>query len=155
MNVDVLEGPNLLRKAREDAGLTQSALAASAGIAQSNLSAIESGKRPVSGEMLVALLRAADYRPSLPLAFHAEEVKRIGEGYGVKNIRVFGSVAQGTDHSTSDIDLLVDVAEGRGYFAVGAFQTDVESLLGFPVEVVVDSDQPDLVEYIRPQAVPL
>lgn len=155
MNVDVLESPDLLRSAREDAGLTQSALAASMGIAQANLSAIESGKRPVSREMLVALLRAADYRPSLPLASHADEVKRIGEGYGVSNIRVFGSVAHGTDHSTSDIDLLVDVAPGRGYFAVGAFQADVESLLGFPVQVVVDSDQPHVVEYIRPQAVPL
>ena len=54
------------------------------------------------------------------------------------DIRVFGSIARGSDHFTSDIDLVAKLDEGRSYLDVARFQNEVESLTGFPVDVVVD-----------------
>lgn len=63
------------------------------------------------------------------------ELVRIGERYGISNIRVFGSVARDEADSDSDLDLLVDVAPGRGYFDLAGFALDVEQLLGVYTEV--------------------
>src|SRR5699024_10728351 len=68
MTIPLPDAPSILRAAREDAGLTQRALADSVGARQPHIAAIESGRRPVSPELLVRLLTAADYRPSLALA---------------------------------------------------------------------------------------
>lgn len=51
------------------------------------------------------------------------------------NIRVFGSVARGEATADSDLDLLIDVGEGRGYFAMSGFALDVEELLGVFTQV--------------------
>jgi hypothetical protein len=40
-----------------------------------------------------------------------EEILRIAEKHGARNVRLFGSVAHGEATATSDIDLLVDTAE--------------------------------------------
>ena len=40
---------------------------------------------------------------------HRDAIKRLGERFGVRNIRVFGSVARGEATPDSDLDLLVDV----------------------------------------------
>ena len=47
---------------------------------------------------------------------HRDAIKRLGERFGVRNIRVFGSVARGEATPDSDLDLLVDVERGHGYF---------------------------------------
>jgi transcriptional regulator with XRE-family HTH domain len=52
---------SLLREARERAGLTQQQLAERSGIAQSTISAYESGKREPGVDALGRLLRAAGY----------------------------------------------------------------------------------------------
>jgi len=52
---------SLVREARERAGLTQKQLAERSGIAQSTISAYESGKREPGVEALDRLLRAAGY----------------------------------------------------------------------------------------------
>jgi len=44
------------------------------GMSQSTLAQIESGKRAVSAELLERILRAADYRPSVPLARYASSI---------------------------------------------------------------------------------
>src|ERR1700712_5581910 len=48
------------------------------------------------------------------LVKHRREVIRLAGSYGVSNVRVFGSVARTMDRAGSDIDLLVDIAEGTG-----------------------------------------
>ena len=155
MTADTTRAAELIRAAREDIGLAQRALAERVGVKQSNLAAIEAGRRPVSREMLVRILLAADYRPSLPLGFFRDEIKERGRRYGVTGIRVFGSVARGADHHGSDIDLLVDLEPGSAGFELGAFASEVEELTGFPVDVVVDrGDRPGLAP-IRETAVPL
>ena len=36
------------------------------------------------------------------------EVLVVAQRHGASNLRVYGSIAQGTEHSGSDLDLLVD-----------------------------------------------
>lgn len=69
------------------------------------------------------------------LRAHREELARIGARYGISNIRVFGSVARGEADGRSDLDLLVEVAPGHGYFDMAGFALDVEDLLGVFTEV--------------------
>jgi predicted nucleotidyltransferase len=40
-----------------------------------------------------------------------EEIRRIASAHGVGNVRVFGSTERGEHSTTSDLDLLVDMAE--------------------------------------------
>lgn len=65
-----------------------------------------------------------------------EEILRVAEKHGARNVRVFGSVAHGEATETSDIDLLVDTAEKTSpWFPVGLVE-ELEELLGRQVDVV-------------------
>jgi uncharacterized protein len=66
---------------------------------------------------------------------HRDVIKRLGERFGVRNIRVFGSVARGAATSDSDLDLLVDVDRGHGYFDMAGFALGVEDELGVMTQV--------------------
>ena len=66
---------------------------------------------------------------------HRDEIVRVGERFGVRNIRVFGSVARGTSHQDSDLDLLIDVDPGHGYFDMAGFALEIEELLGVFTQV--------------------
>ena len=67
---------------------------------------------------------------------HHDEIYAIAGKYGVSNVRVFGSVARGEAGDDSDLDLVIDVARGHGYFAMAGFALDVEELLGVFTQVV-------------------
>ena len=153
MSLPVSDAPGLVRAARTDAGMTQNDLAEAVGARQPHIAGIESGRRPVSPELLDRLLAAADYRPSLALAARRTELIALGERRGIRNLRVFGSVARGSDHHTSDIDLLVDVIPGADPLGFAMFVAEATDLLGFPVEAVVDS--PEIHPHLRRSAVPL
>ena len=58
------------------------------------------------------------------------------------NLRVFGSVARGTERSSSDIDILVDALPGATLFDLGALQVELEELLGANVDLVTPGDLP-------------
>lgn len=49
---------------------------------------------------------------------------------GVRNVRVFGSVARGDERENSDVDLLVELEPARSLFDLGGFLMDVQDLLG-------------------------
>lgn len=138
---DTSQGAALVIAARADSRMSQTELARAAGMSQPNVAAIEAGRRTVSPDVLERLLRAADYRPGIPLEAAAGAIVAAGERHGVHDIRVFGSVARGADHFTSDIDLLARLDQGRGYFDVAMFQNAVDALTGFPADVVVDSPE--------------
>jgi uncharacterized protein len=130
---DPADAPALLRAARLDAALTQTALAERAGISQPNLAAIESGRRTASPELLERLLRAADYRPSTALLRVRDEVLAEMIDYGVSGVSVFGSAARGEDHFDSDLDLILDADRADALRAL-AFIPRIEELAGFPVD---------------------
>lgn len=89
--------------------------------------------------MLERVLRAADYRPSLPLADFAAEIIAIAAQRGIDRVRVFGSTVRGEDHFDSDIDLIVSVGSETDLFDVALFADEVRALTGFPVDVVADT----------------
>jgi predicted nucleotidyltransferase len=66
---------------------------------------------------------------------HRDAIKRLGERFGVRNIRVFGSVARGEATPDSDLDLFVDVDRGHGYFDMAGFALGVEDELGVMTQV--------------------
>jgi predicted nucleotidyltransferase len=90
------------------------------------------------------------------LRTRSAELQRIGERYGISNIRVFGSVARGEAGGDSDLDLLVDVDSGRGYFDMAGFALDVEQLLGVYTEVAtVAGLKARIRDRVTAEAIPL
>lgn len=65
-----------------------------------------------------------------------EEILRIAEKHGARNVRVFGSVAHGEATESSDIDLLVDTAEETSPWFPAGLVEELEGLLGRRVDVV-------------------
>ena len=157
----------LLRQARRDAGLSQVALAARAGVTQSVISAYESGHRQPSLPTLAALVEAAGYklvaevrrqprrldRLSGPVGQrvrrHRHDIVAAAAAHGVSGLRVFGSVARGEDRPDSDVDLLADLPPGMSLFGLGRVQADLEAIVGTRVDLVPAKDlKPD----VRPRA---
>lgn len=68
--------------------------------------------------------------------------------HGAREPRVFGSMARGDEGPESDVDLLVDVDEGRSLLDVIALEQDLEALLGCSVQVVSAGG---LSPYLRPR----
>ena len=149
------DAPALISAARLDAGLSRVQLAQRAGLNESVLTQVESGARAVSDELLEVVLRAAGYRPSLPLAMQADKILACAESHGLSNLRVFGSSVRGEDDFDSDIDLLVTPSTSSDLFDLALFVDDVERLTGFPTDVVSDSPLPAQLADAAREAVPL
>ena len=60
--------------------------------------------------------------------------------HGVTNLRVFGSVARGTDRPDSDLDLLADLPSGMGLLGLGRVQDELEAIVGCRVDLVPAGD---------------
>lgn len=75
-----------------------------------------------------------------------EDIRRIASAHGASNVRVFGSTGRGEQRAGSDLDLLVDMAEGRSLFDLVALSYDLEESLGVEVDVVTEAS---LSAYIR------
>ncbi|MGC2433351.1 MAG: nucleotidyltransferase family protein, partial [Desulfobaccales bacterium] len=65
-----------------------------------------------------------------------QEILEIAARHGASNIRVFGSMARGEADAQSDVDILVELEEGRSLFDLGGLLMDLENLLGCKVDVV-------------------
>ena len=57
---------------------------------------------------------------------------------GVRNVRVFGSMARNDANENSDLDLLVELEKGKSGFALGGFLEDVSNLVHRKVDVVTE-----------------
>ncbi|MDI9616881.1 MAG: nucleotidyltransferase family protein [Methanothrix sp.] len=90
------------------------------------------------------------------LSAKREEILRICEKYGARNVRLFGSVARGEADEKSDVDLLVEMEAGRSLFDLGGLQYELEQLLGCPVDVVTERGlKARIRERVLQEAVPL
>ncbi len=93
-------------------------------------------------------------RPGLAEA--RPKIKRIAAAHGAGNVRVFGSVQRGEAEITSDLDLLVDMAEGRSLFDLVALSDELREALGVDVDVVTEGSlSPYLRDRILAEAVAL
>ncbi|MBK6726338.1 MAG: nucleotidyltransferase family protein [Xanthomonadales bacterium] len=82
-------------------------------------------------------------KPSIALNTHREAVRRIVAAHRARNPRVFGSVAQGKDTETSDLDLLVDPTSETTLLDIGAIRHELLQLLGVPVDVLTPNALPE------------
>jgi len=134
--------------------MSQVELAAEAGVAQSVVSAYESGRRQPALPTLAALVEAAGYelvigvrrqprRPSKMSGPVGRRVRRLrreivaaAAAHGVRNLRVFGSVARGEDRPDSDVDLLADLPPRMGLLGLGRLEAELEAIIGAQVDLI-------------------
>ena len=166
---------DLLKRARVSAQLSQTDVARRAGVAQSVISAYESGRREPSlstlerlvqatGHRLVLELeRSSDYPPGLPdtplgrrLRQRRRSILACAARHGASNVRVFGSTARGEDQPDSDVDLVVELDRKTGLFALEALRRELSEILGVSVDVAPsDSLRPRVREEVEREAIPL
>lgn len=75
-----------------------------------------------------------------------EEILKAAEKFGASNVRIFGSVANGTFDKLSDIDFLVDFRDDVGLFEWSGLWIELEDILGCKVDI---STEAALKERIR------
>lgn len=139
------------------------------------ISAYELDRREPGMAMLTKLVEATGHKlmlhveplpgrrlglPDTPLGRRLRRQRRavmdLAARRGLRNVRVFGSVARGEDREGSDVDLLVDVDEGVGLVAIAGLARELTDLLGVPVDVVpTDSLKRKLRAEALAEAVPL
>ena len=173
MEVDKHASGKVLREARLRAGLSQSELARRAGVAQSVISVYESGRRQPALTTLASLVTPTGHdllielRPAPGLdrltGSHGQRVraarsrlKATAAAHGVSSLAVFGSVARGEERSDSDVDLLVELPAKMGLFGLGRLRSELEAVLGLPVDLVPAGDlTPGLRRTVAQDLVPL
>jgi predicted nucleotidyltransferase len=85
-----------------------------------------------------------------------EAILAIAARYGGSNLRLFGSAARGEERPDSDVDLLIDFAEDRGFGDYLAMIEAWEALIGRRVDVVIErSLSPYFRPYIEAEARPV
>jgi uncharacterized protein len=171
----VADAASLLRTAREQSQLSQNDLARRAGVAQSVISAYESGHREPALSTLARLVRAtghelvvdmhpvADSHRGLPDTMRGRQLRRrrraiaeIASRYGASNVRIFGSVARAEDRPDSDVDFLVDLRQGVGLVGLGGLERELSQLLKTDVDVVpADSLKPRIRATVETEAIAL
>jgi uncharacterized protein len=174
MGSEMASAGSLLRQARTGAGMSQVELAAEAGVAQSVISAYESGHRQPALPTLAALVEATGYelvigvrrpprrlnRLSGPVGRRVRRLRRelveAATAHGVQNLRVFGSVARGEDRPDSDLDLLADLPSGMGLLGLGRVEAELEAIVGARVDLVpADTLKPGVSERVERDLVAL
>lgn len=85
-----------------------------------------SDELPQNGKMLsLDTLRSA----------RRDEILRLANQRGARDVRVFGSVARGDANENSDLDLLVTWESGRSLLDHAGLVQDLQELLGMKVHV--------------------
>ncbi len=69
---------------------------------------------------------------------HRAEIRALAERHGLRDVRIFGSMARGDADHASDVDLLVTLSPGHTGLALGALLMDVQDLLHRRVQVVTE-----------------
>ena len=84
------------------------------------------------------------------------EILNVAMKHGAYNVRVFGSTARGNAVPDSDIDILVEMEEGRSLLDLGGLLMDLQDLLSCKVDVVTEQGlRPRIRNRILREAVPL
>lgn len=90
------------------------------------------------------------------LRTHRAEIVKLVDAAGGSNVRVFGSVATGTDNHESDVDLLFSMNETLGLMELARLERKISEVLGVDVDLVPDSSvRPGIRAKVLHEAVPL
>ncbi len=74
------------------------------------------------------------------------DILRIAGRHGITKVRVFGSFAEDSAQSSSDLDLLVSLEPGRDLLDLVALKQELEERIGRRVDVVTENG---LSPYLR------
>ena len=66
-------------------------------------------------------------------------ILKLSQEHGIKNIRLFGSMARDDSTLESDVDFLVDLEKGRDLFDLGELLIDLQDLLHRKVDIVTEA----------------
>jgi len=72
-------------------------------------------------------------------------LRALAEHHGLENVRLFGSHVRGEAGEQSDVDLLVQLAPGRGFRDLMDFCDEAEQALGRRIDVVVEDGLSPLI----------
>ena len=87
---------------------------------------------------------------------HREDILEVAERRRAENLRVFGSVARGDAHDSSDIDILVDLMPHASLLDLNGLNAELEVLLGVDVDVVPAKNlKPQIKDRVLGEAIPL
>jgi uncharacterized protein len=76
--------------------------------------------------------------------------------YGIRQVRLFGSVVRGDDRPDSDLDVLVDFEPRRTLLDLIGFEQDLEELFGRKVDVIsARGINPRIEGQVLREAIPL
>jgi predicted nucleotidyltransferase/DNA-binding XRE family transcriptional regulator len=147
---------DLIRDARLRAKLSQAALADRAETSQPAIARYEAGATSPSLSTLERILAASNSSLVLSAPQKRRRARQASSGrrlalirglrdrlqatagrHGIRNLRVFGSVAREEDTPESDVDFLVDLDPERTLLDVIGFQQEAEDILGTGVDVAV------------------
>jgi predicted nucleotidyltransferase len=85
-----------------------------------------------------------------------EKIAGISRDHGAHSVRLFGSYARGEAHEGSDLDLLVEMEQGRSLLDLIDLQHALERELGIAVDVLTPASlSPYLRESVEKDAVAL
>jgi len=83
-------------------------------------------------------------------------ILKLAQQHGIRNVRLFGSMARDDATNESDVDFLVDLEEGRDLFDLGELLMDLQDLLHRKVDLVTDTSlHPKIKTQILKEAMPL
>ena len=84
------------------------------------------------------------------------EVLRAAERHGARNVRLIGSVARGDARADSDLDILVELEQGRSLLDHAALMIELETLLGCKVDIATEQGlRPRVRDRVLAEAVAL
>ena len=95
-------------------------------------------------------------RPSVSMAKHRDQVRRILERFRMDNPKIFGSAARGDDTEGSDLDILVEAPPGTTFYDLARVELELEGVLGCKVEVLTKASlSPDIAKNAEADLTPI
>lgn len=75
-----------------------------------------------------------------------EDILRICTKYGGYNVKIFGSYARGEATEKSDLDLLMEIKEGKSLLNRIALKQELEDFLGLKVDIAKPNNLNEIVK---------
>ena len=71
--------------------------------------------------------------------FDRDRLAELCREFGVERLRVFGSAARGEERPGSDVDLIADFRESKGYFELVDLEDRLSELFGRSVDLLTEN----------------
>lgn len=130
--------PETIRRARAEAGLTQSELARRSGVRQASISKFETGRVRPRPETFARILEATRLPPSVTLHRYRDAVLDAAHRRRASNVRVIGNMTLRGETSPSDVGLLVTFGPTASLLDAAGLMLDLKGILGTSIDVLSD-----------------